>query len=370
MQKIRVGVDVRELTGRPAGKGLHLLHLLEEWKEGDFELIFYTKKNTQLPHTIALLAAEVHEVSGRGLLWHRSVAKRLTKDRVELFLAALSYQSAIWNKVPTITIVPDLIALVVTGIRQNRKAQLTEKLFLKRMLTKTAAVICCSHATKSDLEKVAGRLSVPVVVTHLAPEKHVAKKDLVSREKRQREVLFVGTLEPRKNIKRLLEAFQGMKPELQEEYRLVFAGKEGWGGEGYAQIAHQLGIAQRVDFLGYISTEEREKRYKEAYLLCYPSLYEGFGLPVIEAMSYGTPVITSNTSSIPEVVGSAAILVDPTSTHALTSALEEVLTSPTCWEKLHLEGFERAQEFSWAKTARKTKDLLLEVYNKKVATTK
>lgn len=361
MSKLVVGIDARELIRQPAGKGLHLWQLMKVWAKRDLEMHLYIKEGTELPPHITLVAEKVHVVAGRGIFWHRAVAKRLKEDGIEVFYAGLSYQSAIFNRVPTVTSVPDLIALVLTNIRRNRKAVFTERLFLKSMLKRTKGIICVSEATARDLEKVAGPINVPVVVTLLAPESRLTKMSLVPLEQRQPTILFVGTMEPRKNVTGVLRAFAGLEPALREQFTLNFAGKSGWGGEDYPALARELGIENQVNFLGYITDEERERLYSTTRLLFYPSWYEGFGLPVIEAMAHGTPVVTSNTSSLPEVVGETGIMCDPADVPAMTAALTRFLTDDAFWKEQQLAAFERSLQFSWETAALQTEELLRKV---------
>jgi glycosyltransferase involved in cell wall biosynthesis len=169
----------------------------------------------------------------------------------------------------------------------------------------------------------------------------------------KRFILFVGTLEPRKNVVRLIEAYArlpGYSPPL------LLVGGKGWlYNEIFARV-EQLDLADRVRFVGYIPGEELPWWYNAADLFVYPSVYEGFGLPPLEAMACGTPVITSGVSSLPEVVGEAGLLVDPDDTQALTEAMERVLADTRQHELMRAAGLAQAQLFSWPEAARQTVD--------------
>ncbi|MFQ6058834.1 MAG: glycosyltransferase family 4 protein [Anaerolineae bacterium] len=163
-------------------------------------------------------------------------------------------------------------------------------------------------------------------------------------------VLHVGTLQPRKNLERLLEAFAHLDGELQ----LVLAGKRGWLYDRIFRRVEELGLGDRVLFAGHVPQEDLPALMSGARLLAMPSLYEGFGLPVVEAMACGTPVVCSNASSLPEVAGDAALLVDPLDVEGMAAAMERVLGDDELRAELIERGFERAKKFSWERCARQT----------------
>jgi glycosyltransferase involved in cell wall biosynthesis len=167
----------------------------------------------------------------------------------------------------------------------------------------------------------------------------------------ERFVLFVGTLEPRKNLVRLVEAFARVRDG---QVGLVLAGGKGWlYDELFAQV-ESLGLNEKVIFAGYVPNEELPLWYNAATLLAYPSLYEGFGLPVLEAQACGTPVLTSNVSSLPEAAGDAALMVDPYDVEALAEGLNRLLTDDTLVQELRKRGLAHARQFSWPHAAQET----------------
>jgi glycosyltransferase involved in cell wall biosynthesis len=175
----------------------------------------------------------------------------------------------------------------------------------------------------------------------------------------ERFLLYVGTIEPRKNLERLIEAYYLYKgEEPNSELKLVLAGGKGWLYEGILTRVQELHLEKDIVFTGYVDGEDLPFLYNMAVAFIYPSLYEGFGLPPLEAMSCGTPVISSNTSSIPEVVGEAGILVDPYQVNDLAAAIYKVAGSVSLQNELSQKGLERAQLFSWKKCAEET----LQVY--------
>lgn len=165
-------------------------------------------------------------------------------------------------------------------------------------------------------------------------------------------VLAVGVLQPRKNLPRLVRAFARVVDRV--PHRLLLVGKPGWAAEELHAAIERARLGGRVQFTGYVPDADLPALYAAADLFAYPSLYEGFGLPPLEAMACGTPVLTANTTSIPEVVADAATCVDPADEAAIAAALEELLRSPALREELRERGFARAARFSWLETARRT----------------
>lgn len=165
-------------------------------------------------------------------------------------------------------------------------------------------------------------------------------------------ILAVGVLQPRKNLARLVRAFGRIVDET--PHRLLLVGKEGWATEELRRTIERERLGGRVQFTGYVPDADLPVLYAAADLFVYPSLYEGFGLPPLEAMACGTPVLTSNTSSLPEVVGDAAVLIDPTDEEAMAREMAALLHSPERRAGLRQAGLARAAQFSWEETARRT----------------
>jgi alpha-1,3-rhamnosyl/mannosyltransferase len=170
-------------------------------------------------------------------------------------------------------------------------------------------------------------------------------------------VLAVGTLEPRKNLPRLIAAWTRLPEELRSAHALALVGPRGWDDEEVLAAARAAGVR----LLGRVGDAQLHALYANATAFAYPSLYEGFGLPVLEAMAAGAPVLTSLSSSLPEVAGDAALLVDPRDTAAIAAGLERLLRDAGLRERLRVAGRARAAAFSWERTARETHALLAQL---------
>jgi glycosyltransferase involved in cell wall biosynthesis len=176
-------------------------------------------------------------------------------------------------------------------------------------------------------------------------------------------LLFVGLVEPRKNLPLLLRAYQAIRQHPAAPH-LVIAGRLGWMYEEVFHLVDELGLRGQVHFPGYIPASDLPVLYNLAEVFIYPSLYEGFGLPPLEAMACGTPVVTSGVSSMPEAVGDAGLLVPPGDEQALAGAVLRLAGDPALREELRQKGLSRAQEFTWTRTARETWQVYRQVLQK------
>lgn len=235
------------------------------------------------------------------------------------------------------------------------------KKYFDRSLKLADGIVTPSEFTKSEINRFYPDLSVPIDPTLLGVDRTVfyprTDNDVAALRTRLgipgKYLLFVGTSDPRKNISGIIKAISA----LPEEIRLVCTGWSGWD-----QTVNQE-IEERVCFTGYLSDQELATLYSGARAFVYPSFYEGFGLPVLEAMACSCPVITSNVSSLPEVAGSAAILCDPADTQQLADAITAVYQSDDLYQKMAHASRQRAEYFSWEKCVKQTNQSLVKLAN-------
>lgn len=226
-----------------------------------------------------------------------------------------------------------------------------------------AAVLADSEATKADLVRAYGARPEKIHVVYLGRDERISRVSNPLRlaeiraryDLAQRYFLYMGTLQPRKNLERVVQAFEAIcgRPEL-ADMQLVLAGRKGWLYDSLFARVERAGLGERIVFPGYIPEEDVPALLSAAAAFVFPSLYEGFGIPVLEAGGCGVPVITSNTSSLPEVAGDAALLVDPHDVDAVADAMYRVVTDPALAAELTRRGHENVKRFSWEKCARET----------------
>ena len=233
------------------------------------------------------------------------------------------------------------------------------RFFTKLSCILSDQIICVSESTKNDLLKIIPNIKSKIDVVPLAVD-IPQYKALNIKEKfniNKKYILFIGTLEPRKNIVRLIKAYS--KIEKNNEYQLVIVGKKGWFYDEIFKVVNDLSISEKVIFTGFVTIEEKFSLISQSSIFIYPSLYEGFGLPVLEAISLGIPTITSNISSMPEVVENSAIKVNPYSIDEIKNAINNLINNKDLRDLLSLKGKQQALKFSWKITADKT----INVYN-------
>ncbi|MBN1887067.1 MAG: glycosyltransferase family 4 protein [Thermoflexales bacterium] len=232
---------------------------------------------------------------------------------------------------------------------------------IKRAVAVADHILADSHATRDDLVRLLGVpdekisvvwLAAKAVYRRLPPD--TVQEQLARHRLTPGYVLFSGTLEPRKNLPGLLQAYHSLLARLPDIPPLLIAGRRGWLYDGIWAQVERLELAKRVRFVENPEDEELAALYNGAGVLVLPSFYEGFGLTVLEAMACGVPVIAANRASLPEIAGGAALLVEPEDTGALAEALEQVLTGPALRARLIEAGQLQAARFSWTTTAQQT----------------
>jgi glycosyltransferase involved in cell wall biosynthesis len=291
--------------------------------------------------------ARPRSIAGRVDVYHSIRQPLASRDRVDARVR--------------IATIHDMVPSLYPAVTEERFVAFHEAV-LRSIDVERDWVMCISECTKRDLISVTGMAGERIFVVPLAASPQIFRPEedeghLQSVLARygiadQRYVLSLCTLEPRKNLARLVTAFSGLaaNPAL-GDVRLVIVGALGWKPESLLESIRTVGLpSDRLVLLGHVPDEDLSALLTGASVFAYPSLYEGFGLPALEAMQCGAPVVTSNTSSLPEVVGDAAVSVDPTDEDALAQAMTDVLLNSNLATELRRRGLERAKAFTWRRT--------------------
>ncbi|MBI5155650.1 glycosyltransferase family 4 protein [Candidatus Peregrinibacteria bacterium] len=350
-------IDIREACRQKrAGKGQWTFHFVSELLERDIGLtlltdaplpsVWDTKMNpTHGPQRTCVLLTQ------RGIAWHWAAA-RYTRSETgsDVYVSPTSYivPRLLGKRVPFVPIVHDLIAF--RDEPHDRKARLIEQITLKKTAEAAHHICTVSRATTSDL--LARFPALPrskVSAIFAGPVFEINGKN----QPDGKTILSIGTLSPRKNQLRLIQAFAKLPEHLRSRHRLILIGGRGWDD---APIIEAANHTENTEWKSYLPDEDCTKILMHATVLAFPSLYEGFGMPVLDALRAGLPVLTSDRGSMREVAGDAAHFVDPEDVSSIASGLERLLTDDTLRKNLAARGLERADVFSWPKTV----DLFLE----------
>ena len=263
----------------------------------------------------------------------------------------------------------DCIHLMFPQYLPNRAAYVYARALMWNAARQAHRILTVSEASKRDIIHFFNVAPEKVVVAYNAIEERFAATPSDEAIARVREryqldhqfVLYVGNIKPHKNLVRLIEAFDQLRRRGFDDLKLLIIGDEISKLPALRRAVHSHKLHKHVRFLGYLQDETLAILYRLAAVFVFPSLYEGFGLPPLEAMASGTPVVTSNVSSMPEVAGDAAVLVDPYNVDSIVDGIAAVLRDPPLREALRARGFARAGEFSWARSVARTQALYQEV---------
>jgi glycosyltransferase involved in cell wall biosynthesis len=320
--------------------------------------------NGELPRGTA---APIGQPYQRRWWWMQMIAPKLLANLRPAFAHFTNSIAPLASPVPIVLTIHDM-SLFLQARTQPLRSLLTVRPILPAAARRAAAIITVSQHARQDMIRLLKIDPAKVHVVYNAPSAQyqpVTDGAELDRVRRQYAlpatfVLYVGTFEPRKNIPRLLHAFAQVR-RARPEVQLVMAGQLGWKHRAIWQAIESLGLADAVQWLGYVPGCDLPALYSLATVLAFPSLYEGFGLPVIEAMACGTPVLTSQCSALSEVAGDAGLLIDPLKVEAIAAGLIRLLNDAALRDELRARGLRRAAEFSWARAAEETVEVYDEV---------
>jgi glycosyltransferase involved in cell wall biosynthesis len=359
---VRIGIDARLIFYHQAGIGQYILRLTQALAQIDrddaFTLFISRKDRTSR-------VAQINFKQQR--LWtpshHRFERWTMSLELAPFALDVLHSPDFIpptWTRCPSVITMHDLAFLLYPRFLTRESARYYGQVDLAAR--HADHIIAVSESTKRDTIRLLGVPESKITVIYEAAHPLFAPLEIEQAHAFVQArynlpanfILFVGTIEPRKNLPTLLRAFKRLRENYKAEAVLAIAGKRGWLVEEVDQVIAELQLGNAVRFLGGVQNEELVHLYNAARLFVLPSFYEGFGLPPLEAMACGTPVIVSNVSSLPEVVGDAGLLIAPDDVEELAVAMSRVLTDDKLRREMRDKGLVRAQTFSWQRAARET----------------
>ena len=368
---MRIGIDATAMPFNRLGAGNYIFNLVDGLAKIDVENQYFvfakpshiTEWNIHQPNFHFLPSASGYRPL--CLIWEQSILPMLLWQYKIDVLHSPHYTIPLFSPCRKVVTFHDMIFFLYPELHG-----LTKRIFFRTMMSMSSRradeIITISENTARD---VIALLPVKPEKVHAIPlaagsnYRPMTDRSAIDRICDQHGlqngeyILFVGALEPRKNIPVLLHSYQNLLDRGIHK-KLAVVGKKGWMFDEIFNTVQKLKMEDNVVFPGYVSEQDLPYLYNGACLFVYPSLYEGFGLPILEAMSCGIPVLTSNISSMPEIVGNSALLVDPRDPKQLAEVMEQVLTDNVLNDSLKERGVRRAAEFSWERTARET----LQVY--------
>jgi glycosyltransferase involved in cell wall biosynthesis len=355
---VRVAVDATAIPARLTGAGVYAARMLAALAaRGEVDLEVFCA-----PATAPVLAAgglRLRRVAAAGagrparISWTQLAAGRAARRAGADLLHGLHYELPLAGGPPAVVTVHDLTLLTYPEWHEAGKVRYFGWA-MRRAVAAARRVLCVSATTARDLGERLGVPAAKVAVTPLGTDLAPAPEAAVAAVRRRLDLdgpylLGLGTLEPRKDLPSLVRAFAAVAGEL--PHRLVIAGLAGWGAGAVAAAVAASGVAERITLAGYVPEADKAALFSGADLFVYPSRYEGFGLPVLEAMACGTPAVTTTGGSLPEVAGDAALLVEPGDTGALAAAVAKLAGDPAERARLAARGRARAATMTWDRCA-------------------
>lgn len=361
---MKIGINATILHDKPSGLGIYTINIIKELSKiisKEHSIIVYTSNtevfkecNVEVRLVPELISSKYGKVGGGfRFLWSQFIfPAMLKKDKIDIIYSSTQHGTFFTN-IPQILTIHDLLAIVFPN--QHKLQYYYYKYFTPFLLKKTKGLVTVSNNTKTDLEKEYNCQDIQIVYNSYDTEHFVKKEKSKFKEEFGDYFLFIGASYPHKNLKRAIEAFLSLRDEF-PHLKFIIAGGQKAYRDGVIDSFKEKGITlDNIEIIDYVAFQDLPELYSGAIALLYPSLYEGFGIPPIEAMACGCPVIVSNTSSLPEVCANAAIYIDPQDTVSIKNGMEKVLNDTDYRESLVQLGFENIKRFRWDKSA---KDLL------------
>jgi glycosyltransferase involved in cell wall biosynthesis len=370
-KSLNIGIIYGGIGEQKAGMDHYLHQVLLTMKrlapENRYVLIDHRRQKTAFKEQFEQIILDLPGAPLRISRWNLRVVPRILAQFDLVFSPGLYGPVRIPKGVASVMVVHDLTRYLFPHFFAfNMMQKVLDLLAYPAMLRRYDHLLVVSQATRQDLMRLFKIEAKKITLAYHGAEETFQPLNPETMEQtllksygiKKPFALFLGTLEPRKNIPTLLKAFAGIQDQIPHD--LVLVGQRGWKWEPIFQEIERLKIQSRVHWAGYVPDEDRVLFYNGADFLVYPSWYEGFGMPLLEAMQCGCPVIASNVSALPEVIGPAGLLIDPAQPEDLQRTMLRLINEPGLAEKMKKAGFDQSRQFSWEHSARKT----LEVFEK------
>ena len=367
---MRIAIDARKL--HDYGIGTYVRNLVRELarQDGpDSYVLICSRADESFVRALGPQFEPLIEQAGNYSVREQfSVPLALARARVDLFHAP-HYVVSPLTMCPTVVTIHDCIHLRFPQYLPNRAASVYARTMMTMAARRARRILTVSHASKEDILRYLKVPAEKIEVIYNALDERLAATPTAEEMARVRErflltspfILYAGNIKPHKNVDRLIEAFSIFRRRFGDGVKLLIIGDEISKYPNLRRLVHRFQLHQFVRFLGFVPDATLAALYRLAAVFVFPSLYEGFGLPPLEAMASGTPVITSNVSSLPEVVGDAALLLDPMNAGAIADAMARVLGDADLRAELVRRGYERVKVFSWARSVRRIHEVYAEV---------
>lgn len=360
---MRVGVDARLLSGPLTGIGRYTLELSKALiRYAPVQLSLYTPSSVddQIQQSLqpAQLKSGVFKSRLFKMVWSQTTLPYwANKDRIDLFWGATHrLPRYLSQSVARVVTIHDLVWKYAPQTMRPLSL-IMEKRLMPEAMQLADVIMTDSQGTADGIAEAFPQYTSKVRVVHLGATPPISPPDFISLSQHgihQPYFLFVGTLEPRKNLERLILAYALLPKSQRDQLSLIIAGGKGWGNLDLLTLLKKNGLEESVKLLGYVEEEQLAALYANACFLAMPSIYEGFGLPLVEAMQYGTPVLTSNTGCLAEIAGDAGILVNPLSIESISHGLGQLILDNHLLEILKLNAMHRGRQFTWQRCAEET----------------
>jgi glycosyltransferase involved in cell wall biosynthesis len=379
MPSVKIAIDIRRMT--EFGVGTYIRNVVRTLGRLDHESNYFliglpekVKEIGALPLNFHTVPISEPERSVKGYREFRATLQRLDCDLVHI-PNLFSVPRAL--PCPYVMTVHDMLEHMSRSRQRSGFWRSLHFHLTKRVLAGAARILAVSNFTKNEMEKLFETPSKQIEVVYNAIDERFlhghaspADRELIAQRYQVTYpfLLYAGRVSAHKNVVRMIEAFSALKTELERDHaypdlKLIIIGDDLSGNPDLRRTVIRAGVQNDVRFLGFVPIEVLRIFYDSAKIFVFPSLYEGFGLPPLEAMAHGTPVVTSNVSSLPEVVGNAAVLVNPENVFEIMRALHRVLLDKALRDRMKERGYQQAAKFSWEKSVRR----ILEVYRQTCA---